>query len=223
VQGVTDSPEVPRRERRLQESSEAQRVRMRRRLIQLGALVAVALVTTSLLRAFVIQTFSVPSESMEPTLIPGQVLVVGMQTKEDLARGDIVVFADVDGWLGEGDDFLVKRVIGLPGDTVKCCSTAGQLIVNGAAIEETYLADIAAPASSTEFEVVVPEGRIWVMGDNRALSADSRSHATVDQGAGDGTVAIDSVVGRVLLTVASPFSPVDRAQDAFRGVPPGTG
>jgi signal peptidase I len=97
--------------------------------------------------------------------------------------------------------YLVKRVIGLPGDTVTCCDTAGRMKVNGVSIDETYLRAGNTP-SSVAFTMTVPPGFLVVLGDNRAISADSRFHQTDP---GGGKVPIDHVIGKVV-AVAAPIS-----------------
>jgi signal peptidase I len=173
-----------------------------------------ALVVSSLLRAFVGQMFIIPSQSMESTLLVGDRVVV--QKITHFHRGDVVVFADPGGWLSDAEvkdptpvekvlDFvgiptanatghLIKRVIGLPGDRVKCCDSLGRLSVNGQVLDETsYLytdpdGTQVAP-SEVKFEVVVPKDRIFVMGDHRDLSADSRCHLSDVSTQGRGQVA----------------------------------
>ncbi|MCU1569554.1 MAG: lepB [Naasia sp.] len=102
---------------------------------------------------------------------------------------------------GDGVGHLVKRVVGLPGDVVSCCDASGRIFVNGAAVDEPYLFDGSGqlgprPPASLSFTVVVPDGAIWVMGDNRADSLDSRFHRG---GPTDGAVPLDHVVGRAVL------------------------
>jgi signal peptidase I len=160
-----------------------------------------ALVVSILLRAFVGQMFIIPSQSMENTLLIGDRVVV--QKITNFQRGQVVVFADPGGWLGETEttdpsvldkvlDFvgiptaasaghLIKRVIGMPGDKVVCCDDQGRITVNGYALDETsYLytspAGTQVAPSEVRFTVVVPKDRIFVMGDHRDLSADSRCH-----------------------------------------------
>lgn len=201
---------------------------------ELVIVVVGALVVSSLLRAFVGQMFIIPSESMENTLLIGDRVVV--QKISDVQRGDIAVFEDPGGWLDSepaGDptpvdqvlefigfptasspEHLIKRVIGMPGDRVVCCDSEGRMTVNGAPLDESsYLyADpdgVAVAPSDVEFDVTVPSGRIFVMGDNRDLSADSRCHLSdISLKGPSGSVAfvpLDKVVGPAF-AVAAPFS-----------------
>lgn len=198
-------------------------------LRELAIVVVVALVLSLGIKTFVAQSFWIPSDSMENTLVPGDRVVVSKFTPGPLAlqRGDVVVFHDPGNWLDlpstkrsgvsgalvsslqflglypSGDDDLIKRVIGLPGDHVKCCNTRGQLTVNGVGLSEPYI----YPGGGTEqkkFSVTVPPGRVWVMGDNRGDSADSRFH---DDGSGrTGSVPESDIIGRAVMIVW----PVDR-------------
>lgn len=162
--------------------------------------VLVALIITALIRVFIFQVFRVPSGSMEQTLeTRDRIVSIRMA---DWQRGDIVVFEDTNGWLGEPQitqnpvlrglekvkllpdsekNYLVKRVIGTAGDKVKCCDVEGRLTVNGQPLdEESYLyqteSGVPVAASETRFEVTVPQGHIFVMGDHRDRSGDSRLH-----------------------------------------------
>jgi signal peptidase I len=194
-----------------------------------------AVVVSSLLRAFVGQMFIIPSQSMENTLLVGDRVVVEKLTK--FQRGDVVVFSDPGGWLEEDPadpgpwdkalefiglptkstpGHLIKRVIGLPGDTVVCCTAKGRITVNGYPLNETsYLYtdpdDDRVNPSDIKFEVVVPKDRIFVMGDHRDLSADSRCHlADLSTTQGKGQVAfvpMSLVVGPAFAIAA----PLDRA------------
>jgi signal peptidase I len=202
------------------------RTRPSRFFTELVIVVVGALIVSSLLRAFVGQMFIIPSGSMENTLqIDDRVAV---QKITDFRRGDIVVFQDPGGWLGPEEvtkpepdpfgqalefiglapassDHLIKRVIGMPGDRVVCCDKLGRLSVNGVALDETRYVYTSAgdgeqdAPSEIEFDVTVPEGRIFVMGDHRAASADSRCHLSdVSLHGPEGSVAfvpIDKVVG----------------------------
>jgi signal peptidase I len=204
-------------------------------LKELLIVVVGAVIVSSLLRAFVGQMFIIPSESMENTLLRGDRVVV--QKISDFQRGDVVVFRDPGGWLSgpveERRPFdrvlefvglptkstpghLIKRAIGLPGDTVVCCDKDNRITVNGQALDESgylYLDSdgVQLNPSDVRFEVVVPAGRIFVMGDHRDVSADSRCHLSDLSTTGSkGEVAfvpLDNVVGPAF-AVAAPF---DRA------------
>lgn len=215
---------------------------------EVALVVVVALVVCALVRFFVGQMFNIPSRSMEGTLLVGNKVVV--QKVTDFQRGDIVVFADPGGWLrgqptrergpvGRAFEFvgvlpdtatghLIKRVIGMPGDKLVCCDEQGRMTVNGYALDETsYLYRDAAGeqvVSTVMFEVVVPKDRLFVMGDHRDESSDSRCHLSdVAPGTRAGETAfvpVDSVVGSTLAIVA----PFDRARrllrpNTFAGVP----
>ena len=165
-----------------------------------------ALVISFLIKTFLIRSFYIPSQSMETTLIPNDRVIVSLLTPglSPLHRGDVVVFSDPGGWLlseqstpvassplndilafiglaaPSDNNHLIKRVIGLPGDHVKCCNALGQMTVNGVPLDEPY---IHLPAGVTKsdpynFDITVPKGDLWVMGDNRDESADSAYHQT---------------------------------------------
>lgn len=164
-------------------------------LRDLAIIVVVALLASFLVKAYLVRAFSIPSGSMERTLLIGDNVLVNelVPGAVPLRRGDVVVFRDPGGWLTseQGDD-LIKRVIGLPGDTVSCCDAQGRLSVNGHAVDEPYVvrpADVTR-VSAEDFDVTVPAGHVWVMGDNRYESADSRTH---------GTVPTADVVGRAFV------------------------
>ena len=197
--------------------------------VEVVVVVALALVLAVVVKSFLVQAFFIPSESMEDTLLVGDRVLVSKLTPGpfDLHRGDVVVFADSGKWLtpsappqedavrhalragltfigllpADSSEHLIKRVIGLPGDTVKCCDVKGRLIVNGTAVDEPYLRPGVAP-SEQRFTVTVPADRLWVMGDNRPFSADSRSHMNLP---GGGTVPVSDVVGKAFVIVW-PFS-----------------
>jgi signal peptidase I len=194
-----------------------------------------AVVVSSLLRAFVGQMFIIPSQSMENTLLVGDRVVVEKLTK--FHRGDVVVFSDPGGWLEEDPadpgpwdkalefiglptkstpGHLIKRVIGMPGDKVVCCTAKGRITVNGYPLNEaSYLYtdpdDDQVNPSDVKFEVVVPKDRIFVMGDHRDLSADSRCHLSdlsTSQGRGQVAFVPMSLVVGPAFAIAAPF---DRA------------
>ncbi|MFC4057574.1 signal peptidase I [Planomonospora corallina] len=152
-------------------------------------------VAALLLQAFVFQSFWIPSESMENTLqVDDRVVVNKLHGAAE--RGDVVVFK---GWNGED---TIKRVIAIGGDTVKCCDDKGRITVNGVPLDEkSYIHPDDFP-SGDEFEKVIPQGRLWLMGDHRTASQDSRSW---EEQAGDGTIAEDDVIGRAV-AIYWPFS-----------------
>lgn len=187
-------------------------------VIEFATILIVALVISVLIKTFLLQAYYVPSGSMETTLQVNDRIAVNRMARDadEIGRGDIVVFVDPGGWLPERPDrrnafergasevlqavgllprdtghHLVKRVIGVGGDHVECCTDTGQLSVNGVPIDEEYVIDGAAP-SLQEFSVTVPDDHLWVMGDNRPNSSDSRFHNT----AGNGFVPIGNVEGR---------------------------
>ncbi|MGP3968578.1 signal peptidase I [Streptomyces sp. 6N223] len=212
--------------------------------ILIGVALLIALVLkTFLVQAFVIPSGSME----ETIRIDDRVLVDKLTPwfGWEPQRGDVVVFNDPGGWLeqdpqadtgGEDpvvikqvkdfltwigllpseDDDLIKRVIGVGGDTVACCDRQGRVTVNGAPLDEPYLFP-GNPPSQIEFEVKVPEGRIFVMGDHRSNSADSRYHL---QDPGHGTVPVDRVVGRAVV-IAWPFGHWQRldGEETFSAVP----
>ena len=219
------------------EENEAKRSKLRS-LLETIAIVACALLVAVVIKTFLVQAFWVPSGSMESTLMPGDRIAVNRlaDTPEEIHRGDVVVFVDPGGWLTEAADtsllsgalqkvgilpedagqHLVKRVIGVGGDTVECCTINGKLKVNGTEITETYLDDGTAP-SQLEFKVTVPEGSVWVMGDNRSNSRDSRYHMSDST---RGFVPVDNIVGRAWLKFYpfSRFGKIADASDVFADV-----
>ncbi|MFF1878443.1 signal peptidase I [Leifsonia sp. NPDC058230] len=203
----------------------------------------VAVLVSFLIKTFVARSFYIPSGSMENTLqINDRIIVNELQPKVfPLQRGDVVVFKDPGGWLpaqppvatnplsavldfvglsaSDSDQHLVKRLIGLPGDTITCCNALGQMSVNGVPLKEPYVllpAGVEA-VSRDDFSVTVPPGKIWVMGDNRYNSADSRYH---QNDPGKGFVPLDDVVGRafVLSWPVSHWTWLDDYSNTFSGV-----
>lgn len=202
-------------------------------------IVALSLGIATLVRIFLVQAFLIPSESMEDTLLVGdRVLVSKLTTRVgDIDRGDVVVFEDPGDWLGPGavvteegwrgsvrnalefvgvlpsdtEGHLIKRVIGVPGDRVACCDAEDRITVNGEPIDEDGYLPAGEVPSVEEFDEQVPAGQLWVMGDNRSNSGDSRVH---------GTVPVDRVVGRAVLVVwpVSRWRVLD-GSDAFDRVP----
>ncbi|MGA8988618.1 signal peptidase I [Aeromicrobium sp.] len=182
-------------------------------------LVATAMVMAVVVKTFFLQAFYIPSESMEPTMLVDDKLLVQKVSywRGDVTRGDIVVFDDPGGWLsGEASrrasnpiqkaletvglfptgGHLIKRVIGVGGDEVVCC-TDGKLTINGKQIDEPYVLDETATKDQA-FDIRVPKNHLWVMGDNRGNSSDSRAHLGDP---GGGFISQGSVVGKAWLRV----------------------
>jgi signal peptidase I len=183
-------------------------------------LVVTAMVMAVVVKAFFLQAFYIPSESMEPTMLVDDKILVEKVSYwgGEPDRGDIVVFDDPGGWLNAAESrqasnpvqrglevvglfptggHLIKRVVGVGGDAIKCCDGTGHIMVNGTALDEPYLQDADANANQT-FDVVVPKGHLWVMGDNRGNSADSRMHMGDP---GGGFIDENAVVGKAWLRV----------------------
>ncbi|WP_165368075.1 signal peptidase I [Phytoactinopolyspora endophytica] len=208
-------------------------------LKETAIVVALSLIIATVVRIFLVQAFLIPSESMQDTLLVGDRVMVSKISMRfgDVERGDVVVFEDPNNWLGaqpesedgvgggiksffqfvgilpdDSEGHLIKRVIGVGGDTVECCDEDGYLTINGVAIEESgYLFPGDEPAQR-EFTETVPEGELFVMGDHRSNSGDSRFH---------GSFSEDLVVGKAF-AVVWPFSRWSGvgAGDTFDDVPP---
>ena len=194
-------------------------------LKELPILVVVALVVSLLIKTFVVQFFYIPSGSMENTLqIKDRVAVNKVPfISNSINRGDVVVFRDPNNWLPEIVDYntnkyvakaksalvavgvlpnpakqyLVKRVIGVAGDHIVCCTKDEKLSVNGIEVTEPYIYAGNKP-SEMKFDVTVPVGKIWVMGDHRGASADSRYH---QDDINKGFVPLSRVTGRVVAVI----------------------
>jgi signal peptidase I len=182
---------------------------------ELPILVGVAILVAVLVRAFVLQTFYIPSPSMEHTLnVLDRVLVNKLVYDfREPRRGEIVVFKAPEDWQSgtEGEDFI-KRIIGVPGDHVVCCDDQQRLRVNGRSLSEPYIykeADgTSDPAADEPFDITVPSGRLWVMGDHRSASGDSLEHWQQTQNIDEATIDADAIVGRAFTI----FWPVNRAK-----------
>jgi signal peptidase I len=180
---------------------------------ELPILLGVAIVVAIVVRAFVLQTFFIPSESMENTLVINDRVLVNKLVYDfrDPHRGEIIVFKAPMMWRSDpSEEDFIKRVIGTPGDHVICCDAQNRITVNGKALDETsYLysdAEGQDDPSDSKFDVVVPAGRLWVMGDHRSHSGDSHElFKRTDGNATDSTIPIDSVVGRAFV-LFWPFS-----------------
>ncbi|WP_225846484.1 signal peptidase I [Streptomyces sp. HPF1205] len=142
--------------------------------------------------AFMYRPYTVPTNSMQPTVRPGDKVLAQRVSGSSVHRGDVVVFKDPL-W---GDMPEVKRVVGVGGDKVACCDSQGRLTVNGTPVRETYL-DHPGRASLTGFSTVVPKGELFLLGDNRDVSQDSRIRLQDAQG---GSVPASDVKGRVAAT-----------------------
>ncbi|MFY9927198.1 MAG: signal peptidase I [Streptosporangiaceae bacterium] len=190
---------------------------------ELLTIVVAAAVLTLLVKAFVVQVYRIPSASMENTLQIGDRVLVNKLVYHfrGIARGDVVVFSGQDSWgpdapppsgdpvvrffddalsdigLHSDQTYYIKRVIGLPGDRVACC-TDGKTTVNGVPLNESSYLYPGNPPSTFSFSAVVPAGHVWVMGDHRSDSDDSRYH-TGDPGGG--AVPESQVVGRAFLII----------------------
>ena len=177
------------------------------------------------LRLFVFGLYVIPSGSMENTIMPGDRVITTHLSPRPIAlrRGDIVVFKDPANWLAnEGashnSDRLIKRLIGLPGDTVECAGGGAPIVINGVPIDESAYLKPGVEPSRSAFSVTVPAGRLFVLGDNRANSADSRAHK--NDGA-QGLVPVDDVEG-VAFVRYWPFNRMgwlSAHHDVFRDVP----
>lgn len=205
--------------------------------------VLVVLLVSFLVKTFLFRIFFIPSGSMENTLQLDDKIGVNVAHSwyGDLQRGDVAVFEDTQGWMGQVDstsnpvrqalefvglapdrstNYLIKRVIGVGGDTVACCDADGKVTVNGVALDEPYLFEGDDP-STIPFEVTVPEGSYFMLGDHRSASGDSRYH--IEQGTA--FVSDEDIVGKAMAVVW----PMDRWQgissqeDTFARVNDGSG
>ena len=217
-------------------------------LIDLVVIVGAALVLSLLVKTFLIRSFYVPSGSMLSTLqIQDRIIVNELVPKlVPIQHGDVLVFQDPGGWLPATTDVssanqtpfqqvgewilsafglsapdskqhLVKRTIGLPGDHVICCNALGQLSINGTSINEVYLDNGVTP-STAKFDVIVPPNKLWMMGDNRSSSEDSRFHGDLPS---KGFVDQSFVVGRAFV-VSWPINHwrwLDNFGNVFKDVP----
>ncbi|MEV6164436.1 signal peptidase I [Streptomyces sp. NPDC052052] len=249
---------LPTRAERRKLARKVKRRRRRSAIREIPLLLTVALVIALVLKTFLVQAFVIPSGSMEQTIRIGDRVLVDKLTPwfgSRPQRGEVVVFKDPGGWLqqentgtkespvvvkqvkevltfigllpSDDEQDLIKRVIGVGGDTVKCCDKDGRITVNGEPLDEPYLYP-GNPPSLVKFEVKVPAGRIFVMGDHRSNSADSRYHLDEPE---HGTVSEDEVVGRAVV-IAWPFghwgkleipATFDSISDARAGSPAASG
>ncbi len=201
--------------------------------VEFPLLIIGAFLVAFLVKTFLVQAFYIPSGSMEETLAVGDRVLVNkvVYRLRPVERGDIIVFdgtgsfiqgepvepdvgpigivirslGEIVGLAPPGDRDFIKRVIGVGGDRVVCCDEDGRITVNGIALNETEYLYPGNPPSRQTFDVLVPEGRLWVLGDHRSASADSRAHLGDP---GGGMVPVERVIGRAFAVVW----PLDRLQ-----------
>jgi signal peptidase I len=201
--------------------------------VEFPLLIIGAFLVAFLVKTFLVQAFYIPSGSMEETLAVGDRVLVNkvVYRMRPVERGDIIVFdgtgsfiqgepvepdvgpigvvlrslGEIVGLAPPGDRDFIKRVIGVGGDRVTCCDADGRITVNGTALNETAYLYPGNPPSRQTFDVLVPDGRLWVLGDHRSASADSRAHLGDP---GGGMVPVDRVIGRAFAVVW----PLDRLQ-----------
>ncbi|WP_394279551.1 signal peptidase I [Microbacterium sp.] len=212
-------------------------------------ILVIAVLVSFLVKTFLVRSFYIPSGSMQNTLQEQDRILVDELTPRfgGYDRGDVVVFRDPGGWLpvtydppqpplaealewvtglvgltaSDSEEHLIKRIVGMPGDTVVCCNALGQVTVNGIPIDETpylKLTDAQSAPREVTYEVTVPEDSVWVLGDNRDNSQDSRFHQ--DQ-PGGGFVPLENIVGRAFVKTwpLDRLGPIDGHHEVFRGVP----
>lgn len=219
---VTVTPLRPDRRRRRRKAQAAQTPLW----MELPILVVVALGLALLIKTFLMQAFYIPSGSMEDTLQVGDRVLVNkvVYRLRDIHRGDVIVFDGRDSftpeivveppsnpvvrglrWVGGVFGFgppsehdFIKRVVGIPGDRVACCDKQGRITVNGVPLDEKDYLFPGDKPSDTPFDIEVPANRLWVMGDHRSASSDSRAHLGEP---GGGTVPQEKVVGRAFVII----------------------
>ncbi|MFV0461919.1 MAG: signal peptidase I [Nostocoides sp.] len=217
-----------------------------RRLARLIWQVVAAAVIVLIVRALLMDSFYASSGSMEPGIAPGDRLLVSrLYSEDDLHRGDLIVFdgttvfggpdrspPQASGIVGDalhgiaravgvdlGEKDYLKRIVGIPGDRVTCCTAAGRLSVNGVEVSEPYLPS-GMVASQSPFDVRVPMGKVFVLGDNRADSADSRAHLGDP---GGGMVPVGEILGEATFRYwpAAQGGPLP-STDVFSDIPEAT-
>ncbi|MCX4806038.1 signal peptidase I [Streptomyces sp. NPDC058682] len=208
-------------EREAEEDGDAQEHAHRSFWKELPLLIGIALLLALLIKTFLLQAFSIPSASMQNTLQMGDRVLVDKLTPwfgSEPERGEVVVFHDPADWLSgqptpepnlfqqvlskiglmpdASEKDLIKRVIAIGGDTVEC-KKGGPVVVNGKELDEPYIYPGNTPCDDAPFgPITVPKGKLWVMGDHRQNSEDSRYH---QQDSTKGFVPVDKVVGRAVV------------------------
>lgn len=243
---MTDSGPTLRDDREAQDKQDTSRG-VKTFIRDIVVIFVVAIIISVGIKAFLVRSFYIPSGSMMNTLQIDDRIIVNELVPDaiPIERGDVVVFKDPGGWLpvtldppvnpfvgavdwtltaiglsaSDSNDHLIKRVIGLPGDVVTCCNALGQMEVNGVPLDEPYLnlPEGTSRVSEPDFSVTVPKGALWVMGDNRYSSADSRYNTATPS---KGFVPIDNVVGRAIVVSwpLSHWSWLDNFPQTFEGV-----
>ena len=222
VSAHDDSSKSDLQDQESDEVSKKKKPSLLRSVVEFVVIIVIALALATGIRTFIAQPFFVPSGSMEQTLqIDDRVIAAKITTAiSGVKRGEIMVFKDPGDWLppmeqnsegwrsvvakaltfvgllpsDSGDD-LVKRVIGIEGDQVACCNQTGQIVLNGVSLDESSY--VTGPTDQILFDITVPKDSMFVMGDNRGNSADSRFH--LDQN--NGAVPNEKAVGRVVAVV----------------------
>ena len=163
-----------------------------------GIVAAIVVAFLIIARLVVGQVAHVADDAMEPTLSAGDRVVVTAWGEP--ASGDVVMVRTPEGWATPSDT-SVARIIAVGGQRVLCCDGAGRITIDGAPFDEPY---VAGASDQVDFDVTVPKGRVFVLADDRATARDSRALL----GTGDGTLAADDVLGRVVLVAWPPRGPV---------------
>jgi signal peptidase I len=177
-----------------------------RRLAARGAVALALAVVVAIAAANVAgyRVVRVTSTSMQPTLGPGDRVLIREVDSATVQVGDLVLFAPSGRWRAEYErmtgetagDYLVKRVVAVAGDTVECCAADGNLVRNGVRLDEPWLAEDPGGLNSATFRVTVPDASVWVLGDNRAISFDSRAMQAISNEGAVPTSAVSGVVVR---------------------------
>lgn len=173
-------------------------------VVRVFILVGIFIGATLFVSKFVVGVYGVPTASMMTTIIPGEKILTNQLYPDffDISRGDIIVFEDPGTWLTpiekNSGNTLVKRVIAIGGDTIECCDINGSIVVNNQSIAEGYIDKRDVP-STLEFSEKVPNGYVFVMGDNRSESNDSRYN---DESNGGKFISLNNIKGKAIYIIA---------------------